>query len=197
MYKHIIVSGFGVIGTEVVDQLIKKNKKNKIRISIIEKDFLNFPGGVAYSKNNSRYGFFNNPLRLSSKDFQKWVKNQKNQKNLIKFFKSNEDLKLTRWLENNTVKSCKKFKNIEQIYLPRIAYAIFLKEKFLKIINSLKKKNYIKIDYYENELLKIEKVKNDYFCYTRGNLVNKKFIEKNFQFITNVAKQKKNKVFKI
>ena len=58
MYKHIIVSGFGVIGTEVVDQLIKKNKKNKIRISIIEKDFLNFPGGVAYSKNNSRYGFF-------------------------------------------------------------------------------------------------------------------------------------------
>ncbi len=196
MYKHIIVSGFGVIGTEVVDQLIKKNKKNKIRISIIEKDFLNFPGGVAYSKNNSRYGFFNNPLRLSSEDFQKWVKNQKNQENLIKFFKLNEDLKLTRWLENNTVKSYKKFKNIEQIYLPRIAYAIFLKEKFLKIINSLKKKNYIKIDYYENELLKIEKVKNDYFCYTKGNLVNKRFIKKNFKFITNVAKQKKTKFLK-
>ena len=70
MFRHIIISGLGVIGTEILDQLVKKNKKDKFKISIIEKNFLNFPGGIAYSENKSRYGFFNNPLRLSSKDFQ-------------------------------------------------------------------------------------------------------------------------------
>ena len=76
MYKHVVISGFGVIGTEVLDQLIKINKKNQLKVSIIEKKFSNFPGGIAYSKNNSMYGFFNNPLRLSSIDFQKWMKIQ-------------------------------------------------------------------------------------------------------------------------
>ncbi len=60
MQKHVVISGFGVIGIEVLDQLIKKNKKKKLKISIIEKDFSNFPGGIAYSEKNSKYGFFNN-----------------------------------------------------------------------------------------------------------------------------------------
>ena len=49
MQKHVVISGFGVIGIEVLDQLIKKIKK-KLKISIIEKDFSNFPGGIAYSE---------------------------------------------------------------------------------------------------------------------------------------------------
>ena len=156
MFRHIIISGLGVIGTEILDQLVKKNKKDKFKISIIEKNFLNFPGGIAYSENKSRYGFFNNPLRLSSKDFQGWIKNQKNQQKLIKFFKIRKELKLEKWLKNNISKNQKRFRDIEQIYLPRISYSIFLKEKFLKI---LKNKSLIKIDYYENELSSVKKKK--------------------------------------
>jgi uncharacterized NAD(P)/FAD-binding protein YdhS len=191
MYNHVVISGFGVIGTEVLDQLIKINKKNQLKVSIIEKKFSNFPGGIAYSKNNSMYGFFNNPLRLSSIDFQKWMKIQKNQKNLINIFKIRKELKLDKWLKNNIHQDKKKFKNINQIYLPRIAYSIFLKEKFLKMIRTLKNKSFVKIDYYENELLKIKKIKNRYICYTKGKLTNKKFVEKNFTFIKSTKKQTK------
>ena len=190
MEKHIIISGFGVIGTEVLDQLVKKNKKDKLKISIIDKNFSNFPGGIAYSINNSKYGFFNNPLRLSSDDFKKWIKNRKNQKKLIDFFKFKKELKLQKWLQNNTSKDQKNFKDIEQIYLPRISYSIFLKEKFLNVIASLKKNIFIKIKYYENEVIKIKKVKNNYLCYVKGNLVNKEFVKKNFTFINSTNKQK-------
>ena len=94
MYEHLIISGFGVIGTEVLHQIIKKNKFKKLNISIIEKNYSNFPGGVAYSKLNSRYGFFNNPLRLSNDGFKNWVSKNSNQRRLIRYFNQNKNLKL-------------------------------------------------------------------------------------------------------
>ena len=86
MSERLIISGFGVIGTEVLHQIIKRNKFKKIHISIIEKNYSNFPGGVAYSKLSSKYGFFNNPLRLSNNGFKGWVAKNINQKRLINFF---------------------------------------------------------------------------------------------------------------
>ena len=71
MIEDLLISGFGVIGTEVLYQIVKKNKKNKLNINVLEKNYSNFPGGVAYSESNSKFGFFNNPLRLSNYDFQK------------------------------------------------------------------------------------------------------------------------------
>ena len=50
----------------------KKKKLKKIKIAVIEKNLDNIPGGVAYSIKNSKFGFFNNPLRLSHPDFIKW-----------------------------------------------------------------------------------------------------------------------------
>ena len=176
MFERLIISGFGVIGTEVFHQIIKRNKFKKLHISIIEKNFSNFPGGVAYSKLNSRYGFFNNPLRLSNNDFKNWVKKITNQRKLIKYFRDNKNLKLDKWLKKNVKKN--KFLNLKEIYLPRSAYSIFLEEKFdqtLKILS--KKKRFIKVDFYENELIEVLKLNEKYKCLFKNKLNKKRLIK--------------------
>ena len=140
MFERLIISGFGVIGTEVFHQIIKRNKFKKLHISIIEKDFSNFPGGVAYSKLKSRYGFFNNPLRLSNNEFKNWVKNISNQKKLIKYFKNNKNLNLENWINKNVKKNQYSFSNFKELYLPRSAYSIFLEDKFSQSLKILTKK---------------------------------------------------------
>ena len=80
MVFDLTILGFGVIATEALTAIEKKIKikKNKIfKIAIIERDINNIPGGVAYSKINSKFGYFNNPLRLSHPNFIKWIKNKK------------------------------------------------------------------------------------------------------------------------
>ena len=80
------IIGFGVIGVEMLHgikkYLLKKKQKNnkKIRIAIIEKNLKNIPGGVAYSQKNSKFGYFNNPLRLSHPEFIKWFNLNENKK---------------------------------------------------------------------------------------------------------------------
>ena len=178
MFERLIISGFGVIGTEVFHQIIKRNKFKKIHISIIEKDFSNFPGGVAYSKINSVYGFFNNPLRLSNDEFKNWVKKISNQKKLIKYFKSNKNLKLDKWLKKNVKKNDNRFLDLKELYLPRAAYALFLEEKFYQSLKVLtKKKSFIKVDFYENELIKVLKFGNKYKCLFKNKLIKKPFIK--------------------
>ena len=60
-------------------KIIKNNneKINDQEILLIEKNLNHIPGGVAYSKNSSKFGFFNNPLRLSNSEFAKWIKKKK------------------------------------------------------------------------------------------------------------------------
>ena len=176
MFERLIISGFGVIGTEVFHQIIKRNKFKKLHISIIEKNFSNFPGGVAYSKLNSRYGFFNNPLRLSNNDFKNWVKKITNQRKLIKYFRDNKNLKLDKWLKKNVKKN--KFLNLKEIYLPRSAYSIFLEEKFDQTFKILsKKKRFIKVDFYENELIEVLKLNEKYKCLLKNKLNKKRLIK--------------------
>ncbi len=74
MNFNLAIVGFGVIGLEVVSKIFKSKVKKKIKILILEKDIKNIPGGVAYSQNTSKFGFFNNPLRLSNPEFIKWIK---------------------------------------------------------------------------------------------------------------------------
>ena len=45
-----------------------------------EKNLNNIPGGIAYSKISSKFGYFNNPLRLSHPSFINWIKIDKNRK---------------------------------------------------------------------------------------------------------------------
>ena len=82
MLFNLAIIGFGVIGVETLHGIKKilkrkKIKKKKIHIAIIEKDFTNVPGGVAYSKKKSKFGYFNNPLRLSHPDFIRWFNKKK------------------------------------------------------------------------------------------------------------------------
>ncbi len=75
MIFDIAIIGFGVIGTESLYKITKNlNKSDSIKIAIIERDISKIPGGIAYSKENSKFGFFNNPLRLSNLEFIRWIK---------------------------------------------------------------------------------------------------------------------------
>ena len=57
MKFDLALIGFGVIGVESLYSLVTKVKKSKkLKIGIIEKDIKNIPGGVAYSKINSKFG---------------------------------------------------------------------------------------------------------------------------------------------
>ena len=173
MNENLIISGLGVIGTEALHGIVKRNKSKKLKIFIIEKDYSNFPGGVAYSTSKSKYGFFNNPLRLSNEEFKDWVKNVSNQKRLIHYFRENKDLKLKKWLEKNVAKNNYKFKNLRELYLPRSAYSVFLRDKIKNTFKILKKKKSINIYFFENELLKIKKKNKEYLCHTKTNLKEK------------------------
>ena len=94
MLFDFTIIGFGVIGVETLHgikkNLLKKKQKNKkkFNIAIIEKNLKNIPGGVAYSQENSKFGFFNNPLRLSHPEFIKWFNLAENKKKNNRFFVS-------------------------------------------------------------------------------------------------------------
>ena len=89
-FSHISIGG-GITGLETIistftkiQSELQKSKSTKERIksrkisfAIIDKNPENIPGGVAYSFALSRYGYFNNPIRLSPANFTKWFLNKK------------------------------------------------------------------------------------------------------------------------
>ena len=98
MKFDLALIGFGVIGVETLHTLVlKAKKKQKLNIAIIDKEIKNIPGGVAYSKFSSKFGFFNNPLRLSHPSFKSWVQNKKNLNKFINFIKKNKNYNLQKW----------------------------------------------------------------------------------------------------
>ncbi len=144
MLFDITIIGFGVIGTQTlngIQKILFQNKNKKIvKIAIIEKNLKNIPGGVAYSQENSKFGFFNNPLRLSHPDFIKWFKLKDNKKRLIDFSYSNSEYNLKNWLFKNNNILRKEYKDYKEIYLPRLIYSFYLNDKIIEFLN-LKKKN--------------------------------------------------------
>ena len=129
MLFDFAIIGFGVIGVETlhgIKKFLLQNKhinKSKIQIAIIEKNLKNIPGGVAYSQENSKFGYFNNPLRLSHPDFIKWFNLSDNKKRLVDFSKNNLNFNLSHWLKNNEPILEKQFKDYKEIYLPRLVYS--------------------------------------------------------------------------
>ena len=95
MLFDLTIIGFGVIGVQTLNgikKILVKRKylnQNKIKIAIVEKNLKNIPGGVAYSKESSKFGYFNNPLRLSHPEFIQWFNLKKNKERLINFAKKN------------------------------------------------------------------------------------------------------------
>tara|TARA_A100001011_G_scaffold390001_1_gene472573 strand:- start:378 stop:1910 length:1533 start_codon:yes stop_codon:yes gene_type:complete len=175
MIFDIAIIGFGVIGVELVSEIIKvKNKKN-IKILILEKDINNIPGGVAYSKVTSKYGFFNNPLRLSNPEFAKWIK--KNQYKLIRYIKQKNEDWLNDWLGKNKKILNNRRKSFDEIYFPRLAYSLFLQNKIKNIIKLLNKKK-INLFFFNGDLINISQ-NNNLICKTKDKsykiLINYKF----------------------
>ena len=162
MLFDLTIIGFGVIGAQTLNGikkiLIKKKYKNqnKIKIAIIEKNLKNIPGGVAYSKENSKFGYFNNPLRLSHPEFIQWINLKNNKKRLINFAKKNPSYNLNIWIKNNEAVLKKKYTDYKDIYLPRLFYSFYLKDKIIEFL-SLKKKLNLSIKIFRGEVKNLNK----------------------------------------
>lgn len=143
MIYDLVLVGFGVITTEVLSELYKKKIRSNFNIAVVEKDLDNFPGGIAYSKSKSKYGYFNNPLRLSNNEFKDWIRKDKNLKILRKFIEQNKSYELEKWYKSN-----KKFlneKKLKEVYFPRLVYSFFLEDKIRKTIIGKNKRIKLKI----------------------------------------------------
>ncbi len=164
MLFDFAIIGFGVIGVETLHgikkALPKYIKRKKINIAIIEKNLNNIPGGVAYSKENSKFGYFNNPLRLSHPKFIKWFNLKSNRKLIINFLKKNINYNLYNWLKKNESNLNKKFNDYKEIYLPRLIYSFFLKDKIINFLKLTKKLN-ISLKFYKGNAINLKK-KNYY-----------------------------------
>jgi hypothetical protein len=156
MNFNIIILGFGVIGSEALFQFVKNSKDKNVNIAIIEKNIDNIPGGVAYSKFNSKHGFFNNPLRISNPEFIKWIKDKKNIEKLLNFIKLNPSYGLNDWLSKNLDFKYKKIKKFSEIYFPRLLYSLFLEEKIIKSLKLSIKKS-INVKFYQGNIVGIKK----------------------------------------
>ena len=185
MLFDLTIIGFGVIGVETLHGIKKKllnqniKIKKKIRIAIIEKNIKNIPGGVAYSKENSKYGYFNNPLRLSHPEFIKWFNLNQNKKKIINFSNNNLSYNLSSWAKKNEDILNQKYSDYKEIYLPRVIYSFYLKDKLSQFLN-LKKKLNISLNIFKGEATQIKNNKF-YSIYT-----NKSFKE----FTINLEKEK-------
>ena len=201
MLFDITIIGFGVIGVETlygIQKTLKQNKsKNKIKIAIIEKNLKNIPGGVAYSQKNSKFGYFNNPLRLSHPDFIKWFKINDNKKKLIEFSKNNLNYNLDNWVKKNIHILSRKFADYKEIYLPRLIYSFYLKDKIINFLSLTKEMN-ILLKFYNGEVNSLNN-QNHYEILLKKNFKefsinykNEKFQLKNYKFKkSNLIKSKK------
>ena len=192
MLFDFTIIGFGVIGVEMLHgikkHLLKKKQKNnkKIRIAIIERNLKNIPGGVAYSQENSKFGYFNNPLRLSHPEFIKWFNLTENKTKIIDFSKNNPSYNLKIWAKKNEYILKKKYDDYKEIYLPRLIYSFYLKEKILQFLECKKKMN-ISLKIYRGE---VNQIKNNNFYKI---FPNKFFNEFNIDLNNKNLKLKKNK----
>ncbi len=169
----LTIIGFGVIGAETLYALKKKfsNHKNKniIKIAVVERNTNNIPGGIAYSKLNSKFGFFNNPLRLSHPEFIKWFNQKKNKEKIINFSKKNISFNLIDWAKQNEIILNTRYENYKEIYLPRLSYAFYLEEKIITFLKFKKKIN-ISVKFLQGKVNDISK-KNDYLVSSDKNFI--------------------------
>ena len=190
MLFDFTIIGFGVIGVETLHgikkNLLKKKQKDKkkIKIAIIEKNLNNIPGGVAYSQESSKFGFFNNPLRLSHPEFIKWFNLLQNKKRIINFALANPSYNLNIWAKKNTFILDRRYNEYKEIYLPRLIYSFYLRDKILHFLK-LKKSMNISLNFYKGEVKQIKNEKtynifpNKLFDGFNINFNNKDFIIKN------------------
>ena len=180
---HISIGG-GITGFETIVSIFEQVKKNlkktkfkKISFVIIEKKIENMPGGVAYGSETSKYGYFNNPLRLSPKEFFKWILIKKNKKKLILYLKKNGGYTGQNWIKKNKkILFSSNLQKVKELYIPRVMLNIWMEEKLVSLISNIKKTNRNKpnlfeIKFYNAEVIRIKNNKNG---------LNKIFFKNNF-----------------
>jgi hypothetical protein len=186
----LAIIGFGVIGSEAIYSINKLKLKKKIKIAIIDKDKKNIPGGVAYSINKSKYGFFNNPLRLSHPSFINWISRTEKFNQCCNFLSSNPSYNLNNWLKKISTN------NFLEIYLPRLFYSFYLEEKILSVIKN--KNSSLKIDFFDGNVDQlICKKKNTIFSNSYFNKYTFKKKTKKIHLVKKKIKTKKIEVKKI
>ena len=196
MLFDLTIIGFGVIGVETLHSLkknlLKKKNKKEIKIAVIEKKIDNIPGGIAYSQVNSKFGFFNNPLRLSHPEFIKWFNLNNNKSRILKFAEENLDYNLNEWSKKNKYILKKRFNDYDEIYLPRLIYSFFLKDKIIDFLR-IKNKLNIKLEFYKGEAINIKQKK---FYDIAPHQFFRKFLLK-FNTDNKLIKKETNKKLKI
>ena len=157
-------------------KLRKKKYKKNINIGIIEADLNNTPGGVAYDEHLSKHGFFNNPCRLSPKEFISWSINNKNIKLLFKSISSSGSVSFNEWMFKNKNKllKAKNTKSISEIYYPRFYLSLWLKDILLKEL-ILKNKN-TKIHFINGRADIVKKKEDSFFVSIKKGKMSKNFL---------------------
>ena len=143
LFDHISVGG-GVIGynstEKIINQIVKNTHlKNRIfNFAIIDKKINNIQGGIAYSPELSRYGYFNNPVRLSPKPFVNYIKTDKFKKELLSYLNNKSGYVDKIWKKKyfKTLTNPKK-NYFDELYLPRASYGIWQKVRIKNLINKI------------------------------------------------------------
>jgi len=165
-FSHVAIGG-GITGIETTIKITqdffrncKKNKfEKKLSIAIVDRSPDNIPGGVAYGLEISKYGYFNNPIRLSPKIFQDWILNKKNKKKIIDYLKINGGNTGQNWIKKNkkNLFSLNK-KNLEELYIPRAVSNRWMEEKLIKLLNEIKKNKLpCEIKFFQGEVTGVRK----------------------------------------
>ena len=149
-FFHISIGG-GVTGIETIisafDNIQKKLKKikkkpkfKKITFAVIDKNPENIPGGVAYGVPTARYGYFNNPIRLSPIKFSSWLTKKENKKKIIKYLMNHGGYSGKDWIEKNKKNLLSsKTKKFRELYIPRVIFNLWMEEKFILLMSNMKK----------------------------------------------------------
>ncbi len=216
-FTHISIGG-GISGLETIicafneikNKLIKskilreKFKFKKFTFAIIEKKPENIPGGVAYGFKNSKYGYFNNPIRLSPERFSDWVLKKENKNIIVEYLKIHGGYTGKRWLNNNNkVLFSSNLKKLKELYIPRAILNLWMEERLIATISEMKSISKrlsisFQIKFYKGEVIAIKEyqkkaskmtLKND-FC----EELNYKIIKRAFKKLSfkNTRRRKKS-----
>jgi uncharacterized NAD(P)/FAD-binding protein YdhS len=174
--------------SDLLLKLRKKKYKKKINIGVLEEDINNIPGGIAYSERLSKHGFFNNPSRLSPKEFTSWSIKNKNVKMLFQDILTSGSISFNEWMLKNkdVLEKAKNIQAISEIYYPRFYLSLWLKDILLKEVK-LKNKN-IKIFFINGSANVIKKKGNNFLISIKNgkNIKKSSFVKKEkFKILNN------------
>ena len=172
--------GSGVGSSEVIFNLIKsisleKNslKKKAYNILLIDRHKENIGGGIPYTKEFCKYGYFNNPCRLSPKKFVNWSLSKKNMNKIFDYLEEEGGISGKNWVKKNSIlKKNLNRKNLSEIYLPRAALGFWLKDNYnatFKLLKLLEKKIKIYLYFVKGEPSKIKRKNNKYEIFFKKN----------------------------